>query len=313
LTIPAGKLTYGTQYAFTVISVNDRGANSKPSPVSNTVVPFSVPDRPGSLTASTVRTQRGAILVRWQAPKDNGRPITKYVVKSGTVSQDVTGGTSVTLTGFADGAVVTVTVQAVNAAGTGPAATATATTIKPPTVTVSGSSAAYNSISVNFAANDGGGSPATCRLAVSGAGTATGNCSSLTVGGLWPGNTYAYTLTVTNAANMSVNVGGNQATPAASVTVLCNTPSYCGPGAPGGGIWVYTTPNQNGTTVGDVFAPNRYQATCWNTGNATVNATPWGGKSDNRWIRINFQGSNYVPLAWVRLDGGDNPAILPHC
>jgi Fibronectin type III domain len=313
LTIPAGKLTYGTQYAFTVVSVNDLGANSKPSPVSNTIVPFTVPDRPGNLVAAQVPNQRGAIQVRWQAPQDNGRPILRYVVKpSNGPSQDVTG-TNATLGGFGDGALVTVTVSAVNAAGAGPTATASARTINQPTLTLGGSSSGYNSITVNFAANDGGGSPATCTLSVAGAGSASGNCASLSVGGLWPGNGYGYTVTVTNAANMSVSAGGSQGTTAMYGTVLCSVPSYCGRGAPGGGIWVYTTPNQNGRSVGDVFAPDRYLATCWTTGNSTINARPYGGKQDNRWIRIRFGGDNYIPFAWFQLDGGDNPGMLPHC
>jgi hypothetical protein len=313
LTVAAGNLKYGTQYAFSVISVNDKGAASKPSPVSNTVVPYTVPDKPASLTASTVTNQRGAIAVRWQAPAANGRPITRYVVKSGATSQDVTTGTSVTLTGLGDGTNVTVTVAAVNLAGTGAAASAIARTITAPTLTLSGSSGGYNSITVNFASSDGGGSPATCTLAIPGAGTVAGNCSSLTHGGLWPGNAYSYTVTVTNAANMSVSAGGNQATTTMFGTVLCSVPSYCGPGAPGGGVWVYTgTAQVPGTAVGDVFAPNRYQATCWNTGE-NVNATAWGGRQDNRWIRIKFKGDNYIPFAWFRLDGGDNPGMLPHC
>jgi hypothetical protein len=313
LVIPANKLTYGKQYAFSVISVNDKGANSKPSPVSNTVVPFTVPDRVVNLVASQVPNQRGAVQVRWQAPADNGRAITGYVVKTaGRPDQRVTS-TGATLSGFGDGATVTVTVNAVNAAGDGPTATATARTINQPTLTLSGSSAGYNSITVNFAANDGGGSPATCTLSVAGGGSAGGNCASLTVGGLWPGNGYNYTVTVTNAAGMSVSAGGGQGTPALWGTVLCSDPSYCGPGAPGGGVWVYTTPNQNGTSVGDVFAPNRYQSTCWTTGGSTINAKPWGGKQDSRWIRIKFKGDNYIPFAWFRLDSGDNPGMLPHC
>jgi len=315
LTIAAGKLTYGRQYAFTVASINDLGANSKPSPVSNTVVPFTVPDRPVNLVAAQVPNQRGAIQVSWRAPQDNGRPILRYVVKPSTgPSQDVTG-TSATLGGFGDGALVTVSVTAVNAAGPGPAATANARTINQPTLTLLGSSGGYNSVTVSFSANDGGGSPATCRLAVAGAGAASGSCAgtSLTVGGLWPGNGYGYTVTITNAANMSVSARGSQPTTALYGTVLCSVPSYCGRGAPGGGIWVYTTPSQNGSTVGDVFAPDRYQATCWTTGSATINAVPYGGKQDNRWIRIRFGGDNYLPFAWFRLDSGDNPGMLPHC
>lgn len=312
LVIAAGKLTYGRQYAFTVVSVNDKAANSKPSPVSNTVVPFTVPDRPMNLVANQVPNQRGTVHVRWQAPPDNGRAITRYVVKPSTgPSQDVTG-TAATLGGFGDGALVTVTVNAVNAAGDGPPATATARTINQPTVTLGGSSGGYNSITVNFAASDGGGSPARCTLAAGGR-SAGGNCASLTVGGLWPGGGYTYTVTVTNAANMTASATGSQSTTSMYATVLCSNPSYCGPGAPGGGIWVYTTPNQNGTTVGDVFAPDRYLATCWTTGPQTINAKPYGGKQDNRWVRIRFKGDNYLPFAWVNLDGGDNPAMLQPC
>ena len=46
LVVPAGELEYGTQYAFTVVAVNDKGAGSAASPVSNTVVPFAAPGRP---------------------------------------------------------------------------------------------------------------------------------------------------------------------------------------------------------------------------------------------------------------------------
>ena len=37
---------YGDQVAFTVVAVNDKGAGSDPSPVSNTVVPFTTPGAP---------------------------------------------------------------------------------------------------------------------------------------------------------------------------------------------------------------------------------------------------------------------------
>ena len=41
LTVPAGELDYGTQYAFTVAAINDKGASSEAvAGLSNTVVPF---------------------------------------------------------------------------------------------------------------------------------------------------------------------------------------------------------------------------------------------------------------------------------
>src|SRR4029453_16921543 len=88
LTVKAGELEYGKQYAFTVVAINERGAGSKVSPVSNSVVPFAKPTRPGDVQAATVGDKAGTIRVSWSPSADNGRPITKYVVKAGTKSTD---------------------------------------------------------------------------------------------------------------------------------------------------------------------------------------------------------------------------------
>jgi Fibronectin type III domain len=311
LVVPAGALTYGTQYAFTVVSINDKGASSKASPPSNTVVPYTRPGAPENLRASTVDAQ-GTVAASWGAAPDNGRAVTGYVVSAnGSAPQTVTG-TSVTLNGFGNGATVTVTVKAVNKAGTGPASSAVARTIDKPAITA-GTPArpSYRSVDVPFTVNTNGGTT-TCSIAVNGGAATTIGCTGTTIAG-WPGTRYTYTVTATNKAG-SASFTASQSTPVLYSTTICNTPSYCGPGAPGGGVWVYTTPNQNGTTVGDTFNGQRYQATCWTTGNATINTQPWTGKTpDNRWIRIRFKGDNFIPYAWVRLDGGDNIGNLPHC
>ena len=242
MTIPPGSLTYGTQYAFTVVTVNDLNAGSQPSPLSNTVVPYAAAGRPRNLTAATDPAQRGAIQVSWQAAPDNGRPITKYVVDAGGNTQDVTG-TSVTLTGFGDDTAVPVKVHAVNEAGDGPDATATARTIGIPTLTWTSDSAGYNSVSATFTPNNRGGA-AVCRLQVAGAGTAQANCTtqpvSLTVNGLWPNNTYSYQVSVTSAAG-AASTTRSQATNQMRFTVVCpnNTGGYCN-----GGIWAYRVPSQ---------------------------------------------------------------------
>jgi hypothetical protein len=263
---------------------------------------------------ATTVNQRGTVQVSWQAAADNGRAITRYVVAANNQPRDVVGATSVTLNGFADGATVQVSVRAVNTAGAGPPATATARTIGPPRLTLNPASATYTTLTVPFAVNDGG-SPATCTLAVAGGGTSSGSCTSLTAG-VWPGRTYTWTVTATNAAG-SVSGPGSTATPSLLGTVICTVPSYCGPGAPNGGIWVYRTPSQNGTSVNDVFAPQRYDAVCKTTDSQglTVNATPWGGKRSNMWVRIKFPAGqeNYIPFAWFRLDSGDNLGLLPAC
>jgi hypothetical protein len=310
LVVPAGALKYGTQYAFTVVSINDKGASSAASPLSNTVVPYARPGTPGGLKASTVDA-KGTVSATWQDAEDNGRAITGYQVSAnGSAPQTVTG-TSVTLDGFGDGATVTVTVQAVNKAGTGPAASAIARTISKPTVTAgTPRSPSYRSVDVPFTVNTNGGTT-TCTINVNGGGATKIGCDGTTISG-WPGNKYTYTVTATNKAG-SASFSGSQSTPVLYSTTICGDASYCGPNAPNGGVWVYTTPNQNGTTVGDSFNGERYQATCWTTGNATINAKPWGGKQDDRWVRINFRGSNYIPYAWVRLDGGDSLSNLPHC
>jgi hypothetical protein len=311
LVIQAGKLTYGTQYAFTVTAVNDKGANSKTSPVSNTVVPFTVPSAPKSMRARTVDAQ-GTISVTWLAADDNGRPITRYLVAAGSTTQTVTGAMSATLTGFGNGATVNVTVKAVNAAGTGPGASATARTIDKPTITAGApGNPGYNSVSVPFTVNGNGGAT-TCTVAVNGGAARGVACTGTTVTGLWPGNTYNYVVTAANKAG-SVNFSGSQATPKLYGTVVCTNTGYCGHGSTTGGIWVYTTPTQTGTTVGSAFAPAREQAQCWTNDSrgATINAQPYGGKKDSRWIRISFGGNNYIPYAWLNLDAAIT--TLPHC
>lgn len=308
LTLAAGKLEYGTQYAFTVVSINDKGAGSKPSPTSNTVVPYTKPSAVRSLSAAAVPTQRGAVRATWRAADDNGRPITGYVVSAGRGEQTVTG-TAVTLTGFADGQSVTVTVKAVNAAGTGPAASATARTIAPPTVTVTGRSGATNSITVSLSTDAGGGT-VTCQISVESSPPVPIGCGGGTVGGLWPGNTYAFTVTATNAAG-GATARDSVTTPPLRATVTCpkNTSGYCD-----AGIWAYRSPSQQGTAVPPALpVGTRFVAQCRTRGNTTVDATPWGGKRTDWWLRFDHSGTAYFPWAWAVLDGGDNLSQLPTC
>lgn len=313
LVIPAGHLTYGTQYAFTVMAVNDRGASSEPSPISNTVTPYNKPGPPANVRAVTVN-KRGTIDVSWQPAAENGRAISHYLVVAGNQRQEVSG-TSVTLSGFDNGATVQISVRAVNEAGEGTAVLRTARTIDVPKLSVTGSATGLNSITVNFTVADGG-SPPTCTLSITGGGQASGKCTTLTAGGVWPGREYTWKLTVTNAAGGDT-ASGTATTRALTGTVICADASYCGPGAPNGGIWVYTTATQTGTTVGDVFTPSEYKAVCKvaDSRGTTINATPWGGKRSNMWVRIVYPAGkeNYIPFAWFRLAEGDNLALLPSC
>jgi hypothetical protein len=314
LVIPAGQLTYGTIYAFRVQSVNDRGASSALSPPSNSVTPFTRPDAPRGLQVRTTTTQRGSVTATWAAPQDNGRPITGYQVTANGSAQTVTAAaTSATLNGFADGATVTVAVRAINVAGPGQPANGNAATLRMPTLTVTSATSTTSSATVNFTANDGGGSPARCTIQYP-LGIFTGACQSILVGGMRAGTNYPYTVTITNAAGMSAQASGTVATQSLLGTVLCTDQAYCG--RPGDGIWVYTTPYQVGSGVDDVYAPERYQVRCRTTG-GMVDASPWGGKQQpsNVWVLIVFPGTreHYLPWAWFRLDNGDGLNQLTPC
>ena len=318
MTIPAGTFPYGTQVAFTVVTINDLNDGSDPSEPSNTVVPFTTPGPPRNLTASTVSNQRGTIQVSWQPAEANGRPIEKYVVSAGDAEQELTG-TSITLTGLPDDQAVQVRVRAVNEAGDGPDATATARTIGVPTVTLQPAGpTAYNSVSVTFTPNNKFGA-ATCRLQISGGGSAQTACTTtpvtLTVNGLWPNRTYSFTVTVTNAAGTATATGTRQTT-AMRFTVICpkNTNGYCN-----AGIYAYRVPSQKNANqainpplrVGATGTPQCYAVA---TDGDVVNATPWGGKNSNVWLRFSYSGTTaYFPWAWARLDGGDNYRMLPPC
>lgn len=314
MTIAPGALTYGTQYAFTVVSINDKGGGSEPSVVSNTVVPFTVPGPPRNLAATTAADQRGAVLVSWQPAADNGRPITKYTVEAGGTRSDVTG-TSTTLTGFGDDQAVPVKVTAVNLAGAGPAAAAVARTIGVPALTWTGDSADYNSVSVTFTPNNKGGA-ATCTLQIAGAGATQAACSTLPVtlrvAGLWPNATYTYTISVTTAAG-TASLTQSRPTNQLRFTVICpkNTGGYCDTG-----IWAYRIPSQQVSSqavrpalaVGTTGVPQ-----CHLSGDS-VNASPWGAKNSTEWLRFSYRGvTAYFPWAWARLDGGDNLTMIPHC
>ena len=318
MTIAKGSLTYGTQYAFTVVAVNDKNAGSKASPASNTIVPFAAPGPPRNVGAATVTDQRGSIRVTWRAAEDNGRKIDKYVVDAGKGPQDVTG-TTVTLNGFADDTPVEVTVHAVNEAGNGPDVKAAARTIGTPAVTIAGGGADYTSLNVTFAPNNKGGA-ATCQLLVNRsdgtpAGSASAGCATapltLTVGGLWPNNTYNLSVSITTAAGTATGTA-TLSTFQLRFTVICpnNSSGYCN-----GGVYAYQTPSQSGTAanpslrIGATGTPQ-----CHTANNPVIDATPWGAKKSNEWLKFSYGGRDvYFPWAWARLDGGDNLGLIPRC
>lgn len=318
LVVPAGELTYGTQYAFTVIAVNDTGGASEPSAVSNTVVPFTVPDRPLNLRASTVPNARGTVAVTWSAPADNGRPITKYLVDVGGRTSEVTD-TRATVGGLGDGENVVVRVQAVNEAGPGQAATGTARTVAPPRVTVTGASADATSVTVTFTVDAGGGE-VTCTLTPSGRPAVTGNCSSIRATGLAPGTSYTFTVTATNAAGSGTAKRTQSTDPLYGIATCINgtegdTRTYCDRDRDGrNGNEIFSVPRQdNDKQVGWAKPGTRLQAYCKIRGEEIYAYIYNNHKRSTWWIQVAYSGRNYIPWAWLNLENGDNIDVLPTC
>ncbi|WP_239146139.1 fibronectin type III domain-containing protein [Actinoplanes couchii] len=319
LAIPAGQLEFGKQYAFTVVAINELGAGSKASGVSNTVVPFAAPAKPDAVEAATVADQAGAVRVTWTAPADNGRPITKYVVTAGGKETEVTE-TSATLTDLGTGATVQVEVAAVNEAGAGETASATARTVAAPTVTVTGVDPTFNTAKVAFSVNGGGGTT-TCTLTVSGGGKGSnGSCTSLSASGLSPSTSYTFTVTAKNAAG-SANKASTKSTDALYGTATCINGStgdqrtYCDKdvdGRNGNEIFKGTT-QTDAQQAGWVKNGTRLQTYCKKKGEEVYAFVYNKDKRSTWWIQVNYEGKTYIPWAWLNLDGGDDLDNLPTC
>ncbi|MEU9826335.1 fibronectin type III domain-containing protein [Micromonospora chersina] len=317
LVIPAGQLEYGTQYAFTVIAVSDKGAGSKASPVSNTVVPFTVPKAPTELRASTVADQPGTISVQWAPAVDNGRPVTKYVVEAAGKTTEVTD-VRTTIGGLGDGQNVTVKVKAVNEAGPGAEASTTARTVAAPRVTVTGSSADATSVTVTFTVDAGGGR-ATCSAATGGK-TASGSCSSLRVTGLTPGTAYTVTVTATNAAGNGTATRAQSTDPVYGVATCKNGSSgaeatYCNSDRDGrnGNEIFEITQQVDSRQAGWVPDGTRLRTFCKKQGEEVYAYIYNNDKRSTWWVQVDYKGKTYIPWAWLNLEGGDNLNLLPTC
>ncbi|WP_250006932.1 fibronectin type III domain-containing protein [Actinoplanes sp. M2I2] len=320
LTIKDGQLEYGKQYAFTVVSVNERGAGSKASPVSDSVVPYTKPGKPEGTDAATAGDQAGSISVAWQPAADNGRPISKYVVSAEGKSTEVTAGTAATLTGFEAGATVRVEVRAVNEAGESEPGTATARTVALPRITVTGVNPTFNTATVSFSVDAGGGT-ASCSVAASGGGgSAAGGCTSLKVAKLKPSTKYTFTVTAKNAAG-TVTATTTATTDAIFGVATCkngkegDTATYCNKDVEGrNGNEVFSVARQdNGKQVGWAKPGTRLQAHCKRSGEEVYAYIYNNEKRSTWWVQVNYSGKNYIPWAWLNLEGGDNLNNLPTC
>ncbi|WP_045745680.1 fibronectin type III domain-containing protein [Actinoplanes rectilineatus] len=320
MTIAPGTLEYGSQYAFTVVAVNDRGAGSKASGAGESVVPFTTPGRPGDVDAATVADQAGAVRVTWTAAEANGRPVTRYVVAAGGKETEVSGDTAATLTGLGDGASVQVQVTAVNEAGAGEAGSATATTVAAPVITMTGVDPSFNAASVGFSVNAGGGKP-TCTLTVTGGGKgATGGCSGLKAAELKPSTAYTFTVTAKNAAGTATKTA-KATTDALYGTATCingdkaEEKTYCDDEVDGrNGNEIFSVTRQDDDKqVGWVKNGTRLKAYCKKSGESVYAYVYNNEKRSTWWIQVDYKGKTYIPWAWLNLDGGDDLKDLSAC
>ncbi|GAB3357328.1 S8 family serine peptidase [Modestobacter lapidis] len=83
---------------------------------------------PGAPTGVSAAPGNGSATVTWSAAPDNGSPVTQYTVAAapGGATATTSGATTARVTGLSNGTPYTFTVTATNAAGTGPASSASA-------------------------------------------------------------------------------------------------------------------------------------------------------------------------------------------
>jgi hypothetical protein len=123
--VTVGGLDPNTTYTFKVQAANGSGTSAF-SPESNAVTP-TAPTVPGVPTGVTASGSNAQATVRWTAPGDGGRTISRYVVTpyAGGVAQaptTVTGSpapTSALVSGLTNGTAYTFTVTAANSVGSG--------------------------------------------------------------------------------------------------------------------------------------------------------------------------------------------------
>jgi len=225
-------LTNGTTYGFRVLATNNAGAGAATEPVLATPA-----TTPGAPTTVTTVAGDGFVTLTWMAPSSNGgAAVTSYLIEQsidGTTwaISATTSARDFTVTGLTNGTAYRFRVSAVNAAGTGASAQASAT------VTPSAKAAAPSgvvatpsngSIGLTWSApTDTGGSTLTGYVVeqstdggVTWTTAATTATPSTTLAGLTNGTTYSYRV----RANNSVGSG-------AASTVATTTP-FTTPGSP---------------------------------------------------------------------------------
>jgi predicted acyl esterase len=244
-TQPVTGLTNGATTRFRVAAVYAAGAGADSGASDPLVV--GAPSAPGFLTV-TPGNQRATL--KWWSPSGNGASVTGYVITPyvGAVAQSPrvfsSSANQQTVTGLTNGTTYTFTVAAVNARGTGQAATSAPVVVNPsapgaPSNVAAKAGNASASVSWKAPTSDGG-SPVTGYVVTPYVGAVaqaprsfSSTATTQTVTGLANGTTYTFTVAATNAV-------GAGAASAASPPLLVGAP-----GAPG--FLTVTPGNQQAT------------------------------------------------------------------
>ncbi|QSB04496.1 fibronectin type III domain-containing protein [Natronoglycomyces albus] len=302
-------LSVGEPVAFQVTTVANSGSASEPSPLSDTVTPFDVPDAPGNMYAETDQTSSGSINVSWDQARANGSVVTEYRVSAGgqTTSTD---GTTATLDGFADGEQVEVQVVAVNEAGESEPATATANTLTPPSVVIDGVSATATTMTASFSIDDGGaGGEASCTMTVNNR-NANGNCSQLTVDGLNSSTNYDVQVRVATPAGEDTATGsGSTSNVGGTVVFVCSDPAddtYCD-GTDSDRISIRAQNNHSSAQRGSTGPGQTFNTICYWGGGELIHPN----NEDHRGIYREYNPGKNSTDIWIRIDYGNNESYIP--
>jgi titin len=216
-------LTNGSKYSIKVSASNGAGAGPE-SAVAGTTTPRGVPNAP---TLVSVDPQNQSLVVKWRAistnADNNGSAITRYIAKampSGqtcqvdgftTVNNSSVANTTCTITGLTNGAIQSVTVTAVNEAGTSTSSNAMSTTPRSaPGAPVGVKLTPLNggvSVTWNAPVDSGGATITKYTVSASPTGTAgsvitcvqnSGDSRSCLISGLSNGTSYTVTVVATN-------------------------------------------------------------------------------------------------------------------
>ena len=217
-----GGLTNGSAYSVTVTAVNGIGSSSHSAPASRR--PGSMPTAPVAISATR---GNGIVEVSWAPPlNDGGLPIDAYVIdwvsSTGANGSIETTGTGYTMQNLLNGATYTITVSAVNEAGTSPAggsasATPAAAPGAPTSVTVDRGDGRI-AVTWQPPTSDGGkpvlGYTVTWSAPDGTTGSVDTAATNHTFDGLTNGTTYTVTVTAANEIGTSATSQPASGTPA---------------------------------------------------------------------------------------------------